>query len=49
MIPLAKNTSYGNIEAIMHKELPIIAVQWHPEEMGNDPYSELLINHLLNN
>ena len=47
MIPLAKNTSYGNIEAIMHKELPIIAVQWHPEEMGNDPYSELLINHLL--
>lgn len=46
---LAYNLNYGNTEAICHKKLPIIAVQWHPEEMMVDIYSELLINRLLNN
>jgi putative glutamine amidotransferase len=37
-----------NIEAIYHKELPIIAVQWHPEEMDNDQFSNKAIKFLLN-
>ena len=46
-IELARNITWGNSEAIMHKKLPIIAVQWHPEEMVSDVYSELLIKYLL--
>lgn len=31
------------IEGMVHKELPIIAVQWHPELMHADPVSGTLI------
>lgn len=34
------------IEAITHKTLPIIGVQWHPEEI-NDQYAISLVNKLL--
>ena len=30
------------IEGMVHKELPIIAVQWHPELMHADPVSGTL-------
>ena len=26
----------GTVEAIVHKKLPVIGVQWHPERMGNN-------------
>ena len=32
------------IEAIVHKELPIIATQWHPEMMPDDPISVLFFD-----
>jgi putative glutamine amidotransferase len=35
------------VEAIMHKTLPIHAVQWHPEEIWDD-YSCAVIENLLN-
>lgn len=34
--------SRGVIEAVEHKELPILAVQWHPEKL-HDVYSKKLI------
>lgn len=36
------------IEGFKHTELPIIGLQYHPEEMNCD-YAKLLINQLLNN
>ena len=44
---LYTHSKLDNIEAIYHKELPIIAVQWHPEEMDNDVFSNRAINFLL--
>lgn len=32
------------IEAIVHKELPIMATQWHPEMTPNDPISILIFD-----
>ena len=37
----------NNVESIYHTELPIIGVQWHPEEMVSDEYSEKAIMYLL--
>lgn len=44
---VATNKHYGNVEAVCHKELPIVAVQWHPEEIY-DQYSMMAIKQLLN-
>lgn len=35
------NTADGIIEAIRHKSLPIGAVQWHPERMGDGAFAFL--------
>ena len=43
---LAYNKEFENIEAIIHKDLPIIAVQWHPEEI-HDSFSTQSIRYLL--
>ncbi len=32
------------IEAIIHKELPIIGLQWHPEMIQDDPNSKLIFD-----
>lgn len=37
----------GTVEGIIHKTLPIIAVQWHPEEIF-DTYSLETITRLMN-
>jgi len=37
----------SNIEAIVHKSLPIAAVQWHPEELDSSQFSDNLINWLM--
>ena len=33
LVPLAYSADGGIIEGFCHKELPILAVQWHPERM----------------
>lgn len=48
VIVLAKHKTFHSIEAWMHESLPIIGVQWHPERMGRDIYSDSLIKKLLN-
>lgn len=35
------------VEAFIHPELPIAGVQWHPEDLFGEQYSEYLINNLL--
>lgn len=44
---LAINKNYQNVEAIIHKDLPIAAVQWHPEEIW-DILSIKIIRSFLN-
>ena len=34
---LATDSDFGNIEGCIHKDLPIIAIQWHPERTSPDP------------
>lgn len=34
----------GTNEAIIHNELPIIGVQWHPEKLPGDPVSNIIFN-----
>lgn len=47
-VDIARTKSFGKfIEAIAHVEKPIIAVQYHPEEIRDD-FSINLINYLLN-
>ena len=48
IVPLAISANCKNIEILMHKELPIIGVQYHPEEI-NDFLSTVLIKKLLQN
>ena len=40
--------SNGCIEAIVHKELPIIAVQWHPERILDTWHKEKLFTNFIN-
>jgi putative glutamine amidotransferase len=42
-----KNKSGDVIEAIQHKKLPIMAVQYHPEEMGHEFLSDYMIRTLI--
>lgn len=46
LVPIAYNKGFHNVEAIMHEDLPIIGVQWHPEEM-NCEFSNKIISSLL--
>jgi putative glutamine amidotransferase len=47
LTPLLINNAYNNIEAFCHKQLPIVATQWHPEEIF-DGFSIKAINLILN-
>jgi len=47
LIPLAYNKIFGNIEIVAHKSMPIMAVQYHPEELANPKFTNLAINYLL--
>lgn len=38
---------FNIVEAMTHKELPIVSVQWHPEELY-DPIAGYFILHLIN-
>jgi len=40
---------WGGIEAIAHRELPIAGVQYHPEELCIDSFSDNIIQYLLHN
>lgn len=40
---VARHTD-GTIEALVHENLPIIAVQWHPEKFDNDPVSKIIFD-----
>jgi len=44
LIPLAVHKNY--VEAFMHKELPIVGVQYHPEEY-NDEFATHLFEYIL--
>jgi len=47
-LPLAYDCKHGNIEFMIHKELPIAAEQSHPEERENPFVAIGIINTLLN-
>ena len=53
LIVVARHEKDKSIEAIVSRnleEIPVAAVQWHPEELGDlDPISTYLINKLLTN
>jgi len=38
---------FRSIEALRHRTLPIMAVQYHPEEMGYEPLSDYMIETLI--
>lgn len=42
-----KLSSTSPIEALIHKTLPIMGVQYHPEEMGFEPLSDFMIETLI--
>lgn len=46
LVEVARNKTCHNIEAFIHKKLPIIGVQWHPEEIY-DSFSINAIKFLL--
>lgn len=48
VIPILRNKEYMNIEAFVVENMPIAAVQWHPEEIY-DSFSATTIRYLLNN
>jgi putative glutamine amidotransferase len=47
MEPFLFSNPDTHVEGMFHKELPIIAIQWHPEEMIYDVLSLNLIRYLL--
>lgn len=47
LIALAFHRKFDHVEALYHNSLPIAGVQWHPEEMHNDPLSACIIKTLL--
>ena len=46
---LAVNSVYGNVEVMIHKDLPIAAEQAHPEERWDPTYTIMILNYLLTN
>lgn len=46
IISMLTNEEQGNVEAFIHKTLPVAGVQWHPEEIYDD-FSMSLIQYLL--
>lgn len=50
MIAIGKHPDcpYGGVEVVVHTELPIAGVQYHPEELGFDQISLSIIEKLLN-
>jgi putative glutamine amidotransferase len=44
---IAVNQKFGNVEVIKHKELPILGVQYHPEELNVSPFMKYLMNFIL--
>jgi putative glutamine amidotransferase len=47
LISLAYNHEYNNLEAFQHESLPIVGVQWHPEELVNPEFADLAVQHLI--
>jgi len=47
MRPLGFERTYKNIEALAYGDLPILSVQWHPEECY-DKFAIACVNYLLN-
>lgn len=48
LIALAHSTSDGFVEAIAHRQEPILAVQWHPERPGGpSALDKALFDHVL--
>lgn len=51
LVPLyldsSKNTAMACVEAFAHSSLPIVGVQWHPEDLY-DSFSYLIIDYLIN-
>lgn len=47
---ISTTNTYGfiNVEAFVHKTLPIAGVQYHPEELGFDWFANGMIKNLLN-
>ncbi len=45
---VALSRLYGNVEAVIHKTLPIAGVQWHPEELNNS-FGDLVTHTLITN
>lgn len=48
-ITMAWNRVFGNVEIMRHKELPIVAFQYHPEELSNNGFEGALINTMYAN
>lgn len=46
-LKLTRLAKDGYVEAFEHKTLPIVGVQWHPEELEDD-YSQQMVERLLN-
>lgn len=49
MVTMAYNRSYGNVEIMRHRSLPIVAFQYHPEELINNNFEQSLINTMYSN
>ena len=45
---LGISANEGNVEAISHKDLPIVAVQYHPESIGDQFFYNLVTNLIKN-
>lgn len=46
LIPLLKHSKDDTIEAIQHRDLPIFAVQWHPEDLYAEESTKWITNKL---
>jgi len=41
LIPVARHMD-GTVEAVVHEELPIIGIQWHPELLPDSPETQII-------